>query len=163
MGRQNIQLSQCDQSRLPTLQAFTLLRNKLFITCQSIKKWIVFLFSNLNRLQDSFKSKASMNLLSGICPLQFSCISTSNPFSRRNPSLYYVYIECLLSFSQRLLLWIEITHNFAISFVWACWGCLRRNVEECLYLRGRKQQDAKENGVVRNFMVFIHHEIVLGL
>jgi hypothetical protein len=32
-----------------------------------------------------------------------------------------------------------------------------------LDLRGRKQQDAKENDIVRNFVVFIHHEIVLDL
>jgi hypothetical protein len=31
-----------------------------------------------------------------------------------------------------------------------------------LDLRGRKQQDAKENDIVRNFMVFINHEILFG-
>jgi len=31
-----------------------------------------------------------------------------------------------------------------------------------LDLRGRKQQDAKENYIVRNFMVFINREILFG-
>jgi len=45
-------------------------------------------------------------------------------------------------------------------------GMLRGSEKEllkCWDLRGSKQQDAKESDIVRNFMVFVHHEIVLDL
>lgn len=64
----------------------------------------MFLLRRLNRLLDSFESKAYTDLLSGFILHNFHAFLRSNPVCRRNPSLYYVHIECLLSFSQRLRL-----------------------------------------------------------